>query len=160
MPAGTLVESSTMTPLRVMLVFFDRDFLLKLILALLAWSVVPLGEIFLFIFLASLVGNSLVLILAAVAGVVGVCAGISQARQAASRLRAALSSGRYPGGDAVDLGGLLVSAALLITPGFVTDAAGFLLLVPSLRAWAGRRLATVMKTRLRDVYDRLKLSAL
>jgi UPF0716 family protein affecting phage T7 exclusion len=60
----------------------------------------------------------------------------------------------------VDLGGLLVSAALLITPGFVTDAAGFLLLVPSLRAWAGRRLAIVMKTRLRDVYDRLKLSAL
>jgi UPF0716 protein FxsA len=149
-----------MTPFRVMLVFFDRDFLFKLILALLAWSLIPLGEIFLFIFLASLIGNSLVLILAAVAGVVGVCAGISQARRAASRLRAALSAGSYPGRDAIDLGGLIVSAVLLITPGFLTDAAGFLLLVPSLRSWVGKRLAFVMESRLRDVYDRLKLSAL
>jgi UPF0716 protein FxsA len=143
-----------------MLVLFDRDFLFKLILALLAWSLVPLGEIFLFIFLASLIGNSLVLILAAVAGVVGVCAGISQARRAASRLRAALANGSYPGRDAADLGGLIVSALLLITPGFVTDMAGFLLLVPSLREWAGRRLASVLETRVRDVYDRLKLSSL
>jgi UPF0716 protein FxsA len=149
-----------MTPLRVMLVFFDRDFLFKLILALLAWSLVPLGEIFLFIFLASLVGNSLVLILAAVAGVIGVCAGISQARRAASRLRAALAAGTYPGRDAVDLGGLVVSALLLITPGFLTDAAGFLLLVPSLRAWVGKRMAGMLQTRMRDMYDRLKLSAL
>jgi UPF0716 protein FxsA len=149
-----------MTPLRVMLLFFDRDFLFKLILALLAWSLVPLGEIFLFIFLASLVGNSLVLILAAVAGVIGVCAGISQARRAASRLRAALAAGTYPGRDAVDLGGLIVSALLLITPGFLTDAAGFLLLVPSLRAWVGKRMAGMLQTRMRDMYDRLKLSAL
>lgn len=159
-PAAALAESEPMTPIRVMLVFFDGGFLFKLILALLAWSLVPLGEIFLFIFLASLIGNSLVLIFAAVAGVVGVCAGISQARRAASRLRAALANGSYPGRDAVELGGLLVSAVLLITPGFVTDAAGFLLLVPSLRVWVGRRLALVLEARFRDVYDRLRLSAL
>jgi UPF0716 family protein affecting phage T7 exclusion len=58
------------------------------------------------------------------------------------------------------MAGLLASALLLITPGFVTDAAGFLLLVPSLRAWLGRRIAVMLKTRVRDVYDRLKLSAL
>jgi UPF0716 protein FxsA len=149
-----------MTPLRVLLVLLDRDFLFKLILALLAWSLVPLGEIFLFIFLATLVGNSLVLILAAVAGVIGVCAGISQARRAVSRLWAALSAGSYPGREAVDLGGLAVSALLLITPGFLTDAVGFLLLVPSLRAWVGKRVAGMLRTRMRDVYDRLKLSAL
>jgi UPF0716 family protein affecting phage T7 exclusion len=60
----------------------------------------------------------------------------------------------------VDLAGLLVSALLLITPGFVTDVAGFLLLVPSLRESLGRRIAARLKTRVRDVYDRLKLSAL
>ena len=160
MPAAALIESRPMTLNRVLLVLFDRDFLFKLILALLAWSLVPLGEIFLFIYLASLIGNSLVLILAAVAGAAGVCVGISQARQAASRLRAALAGGQYPGKDAADLGGLLVSSALLITPGFVTDAVGFLLLVPSLRAWVGRRLASVLKVHVRDVYDRLKLSSL
>jgi UPF0716 protein FxsA len=136
------------------------SFQVKLILALLVWSLVPVGEIFFFIYLTSLIGNSLVIILAAVAGAAGVCAGISPARRAGSRLRAALASGHFPGRDAVDLGGLLVSAVLLITPGFVTDAAGFLLLVPSLRAWVGRRLASLLKTQVRDVYDRLKLASL
>ena len=60
-----------------MLKFLDRDYLFKLILALLAWSLVPLGEIFLFIYLGSLIGNSLVLMLAAVTGGVGVCVGTS-----------------------------------------------------------------------------------
>ncbi|MGA2380867.1 MAG: FxsA family protein [Spirochaetia bacterium] len=149
-----------MTMTRLVLKFLDRDYLFKLILALLAWSLVPLGEIFLFIYLGSLIGNSLVLMLAAVTGGVGVCVGISEARRALSRLRAALASGTHPGRDIVDVAGLLVSALLMITPGFVTDAAGFLLLVPSLRAWAGRRVASVLEVQARDVYDRLRLSAL
>ena len=160
MPAASLVVSRPMTFNRAMLVFFDGGFLFKLILALLVWSLVPFGEICFFIYLGSLIGNSLVIILASVAGAVGACAGIFQARRVASRLRAALADGRHPGRDAVDLGGLVVSSVLLITPGFVTDAAGFLLLIPSLRAWAGRRLASVLKTQVRDVYDRMKLSSL
>jgi UPF0716 protein FxsA len=146
--------------MRLLLAFFDRDFLFKLILALLVWSLVPLGEIFLFIFIGSLIGNSLVLILAAVAGAVGVCMGVMQDRRAASRLRGALARGSHPGQDVVDLAGLVVSAALLITPGFVTDAAGFALLIPSVRLWAGRWIISILRTSFRDVYDRLKLSAL
>jgi len=146
--------------MRLLLAFLDRDFLFKLLLALLLYSLVPLGEIFLFIFLASLIGNSLVLILAAVTGVAGGFVGILQIRRAASRVRAALARGSHPGSDVVDLAGLLVSALLLITPGFVTDAVGFLFLVPTLRAWAGRRAASMLQTRARDVYDRLRLSAL
>jgi UPF0716 protein FxsA len=149
-----------MTPIRLLLVFFDRDYLFKVILVLLAWSLVPLGEIFLFIYLGSLIGNSLVLILAAVAGAAGAFVGVFQARRAAVCLRAALARGSHPGRDAVDMAGLLVSALLLITPGFVTDAAGFLLLVPPLRAWLARRIAAALKPRVRDVYDRLRLSEL
>ncbi|MGO9307473.1 MAG: FxsA family protein [Spirochaetia bacterium] len=147
-----------MTTARLLLLFFDRDYLFKLILALLAWSLVPLGEIFLFIYLGGLIGNSLVLILAAVAGAAGVLVGALQARRAAAFLRAALARGSHPGRDAADVAGLFASALLLITPGFVTDAAGFLLLVPPLRAWLARRIAAVLKSRARDVYDRLRLS--
>jgi UPF0716 protein FxsA len=149
-----------MTPIRLLLMFFDRDYLFKIILVLLAWSLVPLGEIFLFIYLGSLIGNSLVLILAAVVGAVGALVGVVQARRAAATLRAALARGSHPGREAVDMAGLLVSALLLITPGFVTDAVGFLLLAPSLRAWLGKRIAAVLRTRVRDVYDRLRLSDL
>jgi UPF0716 protein FxsA len=146
--------------MRLLLAFFDRDFLFKLILALLAWSLVPLGEIFLFIFIGSLIGNSLVLILAAATGAAGACIGAAQARRAASHLRGALARGSHPGQDVVDLTGLLLSAALLITPGFVTDVVGIVLLVPSARSWAGKRIVSALRTQARDVYDRLKLSSL
>jgi UPF0716 protein FxsA len=149
-----------MPAMRLLLAFFDRDFLFKLILALLAWSLVPLGEIFLFIFIGSLIGNTLVLILAAVAGAVGACVGVTQARRAASHLRGALARGSHPGQDVVDLTGLLVSAALLITPGFVTDVVGFALLIPPVRSWVGKRIVSALRTRVRDVYDRLRLSSL
>ena len=43
-----------------MLTFLDRDFLFKLILALLVYSLLPLGEIFLFVYIGSLIGNYLI----------------------------------------------------------------------------------------------------
>lgn len=143
-----------------MLTFLDRDFLFKLILALLVYSLVPLGEIFLFVYVGSLIGNYLVLVLAAVVGVGGAIAGLGQVRRIASELRALLSRGSYAGPQLVHLAGLVAAAILLVTPGFLTDIAGFLLLVPSLRGWAGRRFASVLRKQYRDVYDRLRLAAL
>jgi UPF0716 protein FxsA len=145
---------------RLLQAFVDKDFLFKLILALLAWSLVPLGEIFLFIFIGSLIGNSLVLILAAAAGAAGACVGITQARRAASHLRGVISRASYPGQDIVDLTGIVLSAALLITPGFVTDVVGFALLIPAVRTRVGKVIVSGLRTHVRDVYDRLKLSSL
>jgi UPF0716 protein FxsA len=149
-----------MTATRLMLTLLDRDFLFKLILALLIYSLVPLGEVFLFVYIGSLIGNYLVLILAATAGVGGVLAGLGQARRIASELRALLARGSYAGPQLVHVAGLMAAAILLVTPGFLTDIAGFLLLVPSLRVWAGRRLAAVLKKQSSEVYDRLRLSTL
>jgi UPF0716 protein FxsA len=149
-----------MTPTRTVLTLLDRDFLFKLILFLLAYSLVPLGEILLFVYIGSLIGNYLVLILAAVVGVVGAFAGMAQARRLAPVLRTILARGSYAGPQLLDAAGLAAAAILLVTPGFLTDIAGFLLLVPSLRVWAGRRLASVLKKQYRDVYDRLRLSSL
>ena len=138
-----------MTPSRSLAAFLDRDYLFKLILALLAYALVPLGEIFFFLFLGSLIGNYLVLVLAAVAGVVGAVAGIAQARRWAQAARKA---------PVEEAAGLAAAALLLITPGFITDVVGFLLLVPPLRAWAGRRAAALLKARAPHVYRRLGLT--
>jgi UPF0716 protein FxsA len=160
MPAPVLVESTPMTPTRTMLTLLDRDFLFKLILAFLAYSLIPLGEILLFVYIGSLIGNYLVLVCAAVVGVAGAMVGLGQARRAASELRALLARGSHAGPQLVDMAGLVVSALLLVTPGFLTDIAGFLLLVPSLRVRAGHRFAALVKRWHREVYDRLGMSAL
>lgn len=50
------------------------------------------------------------------------------------RLRRALESGRMPAEEASDGALILLGGAFLLTPGFVTDAAGLLLLFPPARA--------------------------
>ena len=143
-----------------MLTFLDRDFLFKLILALVVYSLVPLGEIFLFVYIGSLIGNYLILILAALVGVAGAMAGLGQVRRTVSGLRELLARGSYAAPQLVDLAGLMAAAILLVTPGFITDVVGYLLLVPSLRVRVGRRFAALMRKQYRGVYDRLRLSTL
>ena len=144
-----------MTPARQALVLIEKDLLFRLLLAFLAYSLVPLGEIFFFLFLASLIGNYLVLVLAAVAGVGGAFVGIAQARRIAARLKSVSGSPRAT----LEMAGLLVAGLLLVTPGFLTDLAGFLLLVPSVRVWAGRHAAVFLRERAPTLYARLGLSA-
>ncbi len=145
-----------MTSARQVLTLLEKDLLFKLLLAFLAYSLIPLGEIFLFLYLASLIGNYLVLVLAAVAGVAGAGAGIAQARRIAARLKSVSGSPRAT----VEMAGLLVAGLLLVTPGFLTDLAGFLLLVPAIRLRAGRRAALLLRDRAPTLYARLGLSAL
>jgi UPF0716 protein FxsA len=50
------------------------------------------------------------------------------------RMREQTNAGRVPGTEIVDGALLLLAGALLIPPGFITDAAGLLLLLPPVRA--------------------------
>ena len=143
-----------------MLTFLDRDYLFRLILVLLLYSLIPLAEIFLFIYLASLIGNWLVLVLAAVAGIAGALAAGGELRRIRARYREQVRGGRAVGPEVVDLAGVTVAAILLITPGFISDVCGYLLLIPALRRAAGRALARRLKAGFRDLYDQLRLSTL
>ncbi|MEM9810834.1 MAG: FxsA family protein [Pseudomonadota bacterium] len=61
-----------------------------------------------------------------------------QGISALNELRATMNDGRVPVAPAVDGAALLIAAPLLMTPGFVTDGFGFLLLVPGIRREAAR----------------------
>jgi len=56
------------------------------------------------------------------------------------KVQDSLAQGEMPVAAMIDGAGLTVAAALLIAPGLITDAVGFLLLVPEIRRWAMRRL--------------------
>ena len=143
-----------------MLAFIDRDFLFRLILVFLAYALVPLAEILLFVYIGTLVGNYLVLVLAALVGMGGAAAGFGQVRRAAAGLRVLLANGTYAGPQVAEMACLAVSGILLVTPGFLTDIAGLLLLVPPVRAGAVRRFARLLKKSYGDVWERLRLSEL
>ena len=61
------------------------------------------------------------------------------------RVRESLQRGRFPVLEVFDGLCLVLAGALLLTPGFVTDAVGLLLFVPALRALARRRLGRYLR---------------
>ena len=149
-----------MRELRLFIQLIEKDFLFKLIFALLLFSLIPLAEIIFFIYLTTLVRNWLVLVLAVLVGLPGVLVAQNQVQDALERLRGKILRREYPGPEFVDLLGILASAIFLVTPGFLTDLLGYLLLVPSLRAVLARALARRMDRGLKELYDYLRLGEL
>ncbi len=110
---------------------------------LLALIGVPLVEIAVFIEVGSWIGlwpTLAVILLTAMAGTWLIRA---QGMGVLMRARRTIAEGAAPLREMFDGVCLIVAGALLLTPGFVTDAAGFLLLLPSFRnlvaGWAWRR---------------------
>ncbi|MBV0913507.1 FxsA family protein [Anianabacter salinae] len=117
----------------------------------LAFLLVPLIEIALFIQVGGLIGlwpTLGIVILTAVLGTVLVRA---QGARALTQLRSSFSELRDPAEPLAHGAMILVSGALLLTPGFFTDAVGFLLLVPQFRAAAYRYLRARVKVKRFDM---------
>ena len=148
---GTMIES------RLFLRFLDKEFLVKLIFILLLYSLVPLGEIFLFLYLGDLIGNYLVLAIAAVVGLVGILLDVVQMPAHPGRLRGKVRQGQYPGREFVDLAAMLVSSVLLLTPGSSPTSSGFVLLVPFFRGALGKAIAKRLDKSFTEIYEYLKL---
>lgn len=71
-----------------------------------------------------------------------------QGLAALEKARGSMEGGKVPVEAAVDGIFLAIAAPFLMTPGFLTDVAGFLFLVPSFRHWAARRALAALKRRI------------
>lgn len=77
-----------------------------------------------------------------------------EGRRAWQALRVAVTSGSLPGRELSDAALVLVGGTLLLTPGFVTDVVGFLLILPVTRPAARRLLAWLVARRSATVVVR------
>lgn len=95
---------------------------------------VPIAELYVFVQMSHAVGffNSL-LVLAAVS-VVGAWIVKQQGLRVWRRFNEQVARGLEPSREIADGVALLIAGALLLTPGFITDALGVLLLLPPVRA--------------------------
>jgi UPF0716 protein FxsA len=108
---------------------------------LLLFTVVPLVELFLLVKLGTVVGVGPTIALVIFTGVLGAWLARQQGLGVLRRLRAELAAGRLPAGALIDGLLILVAGAVLLTPGLLTDALGFVLLVPPSRAVVRRMVA-------------------
>lgn len=101
---------------------------------LIAFIAVPLIEITLFIQVGGLIGLGWTLVTVVITAVIGTVLVKSQGAAALGQLRGSFSEFRDPTEPLVHGAMILFSGALLLTPGFFTDAVGFALLVPAVRS--------------------------
>ena len=96
--------------------------------------VVPLVELYLLFQVNEWTGSPIATIgLILLTGILGAWLAKQQGLQTIRRIQQAMAEGRVPGKELVDGGMILFAAALLITPGVLTDAFGFSLLIPTFR---------------------------
>ncbi len=112
---------------------------------LLAFLIIPLLEIATFILVGDLAGLWPTLGMTVVTAILGAALLRSQSFATLKRARASLDRGDLPVNEVVDGLCLLVAGALLLTPGFVTDAVGFALFVPPLRRALSVRLFAMLR---------------
>jgi UPF0716 protein FxsA len=113
--------------------------------------VVPIVELWVILEVGGLIGVPPTLALLLAMSLLGATLLRRQGRDAWRRFNLALAERRFPGREVADGLMITIGGALLLTPGFVTDGVGLLLLLPPTRAiarrllstWVGRRLVVV-----------------
>jgi UPF0716 protein FxsA len=112
-----------------------EDLPLFFVLLLLFFSI-PLVEIYVLLEVGGIIGVPSTIALVVLTAVMG--AGLIRAQGIATlaRVQEQLQRGELPAVEIIEAALLLVAGALMLTPGFVTDTIGFLILVPPLRRMA------------------------
>jgi len=108
---------------------------------LVLFIIVPLIELYLLLLVGHLVGALWTLLIIVLTGCLGGYLARREGFSVLRRIREGLDMGELLRGELLDGAVILISGALLITPGMVTDFLGLLGLLPLTRRWL-RRIAT------------------
>jgi UPF0716 protein FxsA len=108
-----------------------RGFPIGLLLFILA----PVAEIWLMIDIGSVIGAGWTVLAIISTAIIGASVVRFQGMGVYTRLNQTAARGELPAMEMIEGMALFISGILLLTPGFITDAMGFLLLIPPLRRW-------------------------
>ncbi len=109
---------------------------------------IPILELCIFLVLGSKIGIPTTLAIIVITAILGAWLTKSQGLKALSNYQAAVSESRLPHEEVMDGIMILIAGAVLLTPGFLTDAIGFSLLVPSVRDVVKSLLRSKLKERV------------
>jgi len=124
---------------------------------LLLFTVVPLVELYLLITIGGVIGVAATIAIVLGTGILGAWLARWQGLAVLRRINEEMAAGRLPTDALIDGLLVLVAAAVLLTPGLLTDTAGFVLLVPAGRAVVRKAVAAAIARRVQvkdpDVID-------
>ena len=117
----------------------------------LAFTVIPMAELILLVRLGGTIGFLPTVAICLLTGMVGASLARSQGLSVLRRIQAVSAQGQIPTRELLEGVMILLAGVVLITPGFLTDIFGILLLTPPFRAlmrlWVAQRFAVQLKAR-------------
>jgi len=120
--------------------------LLKLFLA---FTIIPLIELYILIRVGSYIGAPATIFIVIFTGWLGAWLARREGLRVYGQLQSQLQQGMIPGDPLLEGVLVLASGLMLITPGFMTDTAGLLLLIPAVRKKVVKRIKEHYAERLR-----------
>ena len=121
---------------------------MRWLLVLVAFVVVPLAELWAILSVGDAIGVLATILILLADSLLGALLLRAQGRSAWRRFVGALQLARVPSREIADGLLIVVGGALLLTPGFITDAVGLVLLVPPSRALVRRGLERAIARRM------------
>jgi UPF0716 protein FxsA len=135
----------------------DRTFLLRALYLALFYSLVPVGEIALLLYLKPYFGNYFLLALILFTELLGAVVAWRLIAKALRTVKEQMADGRYPSEGFAELAGSLLAGLFLVTPGFATVVLGLFLVISIVRRGVGRLMTSKMEHRLKELYEYMKL---
>ena len=99
----------------------------------LAFTTIPLVEIYLLIHIGSVFGLFTSIALVFFTGLLGAYLARIQGIKTLFKIQESIKEGRMPSGELLEALLIVAAGIVLLTPGFLTDTIGFLLLLPNIR---------------------------
>ena len=99
----------------------------------LAFTIIPVLEIYLLIKLGTVLGALNTVIIVILTGILGAALARFEGLHTMIRIKEGLNRGEMPAEGMLDALLILIAGIVLLTPGFLTDIAGLLILIPQVR---------------------------
>ncbi len=111
---------------------------------------VPLAELYVLIHVGRVIGAGWTILLVILTAMVGAALARAEGLRTLATIQASLEAGRPPTNELIEGAMILVAGLTLLTPGFITDALGLLILFPVTRRPIRRWLVAQLRRRARD----------
>jgi len=112
------------------------------------FTAIPFVELFLLIWIGKHFGLLPTISLVMLTGIAGAWLARREGLRTLQQIQQDMSVGKPPGDVWVQGAMILVAGVLLITPGVLTDALGFCMLIPTFRQWSARHMIRYLSKRV------------
>ncbi len=146
-----------MLEIRALIRFFDTGFVLKLLIIVMLLSLLPIGEVYIYIVLTGIISSYLIIAALTGSSLIGLILSYMIIKLKLKTIKAAINNDLYPETEFYKLAGLFLASILIITPGFLGDIMGFILLFPGISKKAGQVLTSPIEYKVKELYEYMKL---